>query len=119
MQAAVASRCIYKQDPQQFFAFADLLFHNQGDEMSNWANTAKLLQWSSQLKDISHDQFSACLMNPKMVTEIIDNTQQGVDIMGGSLSTPAVYVNGILVRPLTQQHIEETIKYVRKQMEGV
>lgn len=119
MQAAVASRCVYKQDPQQFFVFADLLFHKQGDEMTNWANTAKLLQWSSQLKGISHDQFSACLMNPKMVTEIIDNTQQGVDIMGGSLSTPAVYINGILVRPLTQQHIKETIQYVRKQKEGV
>ena len=87
--------------------------------MSNWANTAKLLQWSSQLKGINHDQFSTCLMDPQMVTEIIDNTQQGVDVMGGSLSTPAVYINGILVRPLTQQHIKETIQFIRQQKENV
>ncbi len=119
MQAAVAARCIYQQNPQQFFAFSDVLFHNQGDEMTNWANTAKLLQWSNQLKGIDHEAFSACLLDTHTVNTVIKNTQYGMDIMGGSLSTPAVYINGVLVRPLTQQHIKEVIRLSPKHQEAL
>ena len=113
MQAAVAARCVYQQKPHQFFVFSDLLFHKQGDEMTNWANTAKLLQWSSQIQGLDHDAFSACLLSSDMSNKIIDNTQYAMDIMGGSLSTPAVYINGILVRPLSKQHIEEVIQSLK------
>ena len=114
MQAAVAARCIYQQKPSQFFVFSDLLFKKQGDEMTNWANTAKLLEWANQIKGIDQEQFTKCLFNPDTVQQIIKNTQYGMTIMGGSLSTPALYINGVLVRPLTKKHIQEVIHSLGK-----
>ena len=115
MQAAIAARCVYQQHPQQFFVFSDLLFHKQGDEMRNWANTAKLMEWSSEIPNLDHDAFSACLLSADMSNQIIDNTQYAMDVMGGKLSTPAVYINGVLVRPLSKQHIKEVIQSLKHQ----
>jgi protein-disulfide isomerase len=112
MQAAVAARCVYQQEPKAFFSYVDTLYQNQGAESENWANTAKLLQWAHDIKGLDQDAFSTCLLSGNNTNKIIKNTQYGMDVMGGQLATPSIYINGILVRPLTQDRIEAIIKSV-------
>lgn len=113
MQAAVAARCVYQLVPKAFFSYVDILYEHQGAEDENWANTAKLLQWSHAIDGLDTEAFSSCLLSSKNTTDIINNTQYGMKVMGGELATPSVYINGVSVRPLTKEQFKLTVDQLK------
>lgn len=109
MQAAVGAYCAAQQSTAAFYQYVDILYHNQGAETENWANTAKLLQLASDVDGLDQDTFSTCLMDSNNVAVINKNTDYASQIMNGRLATPAVYVNGILVQPLNEEQFKKVV----------
>jgi protein-disulfide isomerase len=85
--AALAADCAFEQD--QFWAYHDLLYDNQGDlSIENYLQFAKNL-------NLDFDKFSACLGDQKYLNEIQNDLLDGIklEITG----TPTFFVNGYKV----------------------
>lgn len=102
MNAAITARCLYQQSNQHFFDFVAYNYQHQGAENGNWTNTANMLQFASMIKGVDINKLSACLMNNNFEKIINANQKQAERVMENhTILTPSLYVNGILVRPLT------------------
>lgn len=104
--AANAARCLYSQNSDYFFQFADILFQNQGLETENWTTTTNLLELSSQVPGADQNQLASCMIANQYHDKIMANTDQAFKMMNNTLSTPAVYINGVAVKPLTKEQFE-------------
>jgi protein-disulfide isomerase len=113
-QAAVGAYCAGQQSSPAFYQYVDTLYNNQGGETSNWANMAKLLQLAQQVDNLDQDAFMTCLTDSNNVSHIVDNTNYASDVMNGELATPTLYVNGVLVRPLSKDQFKKIVAQTSK-----
>ena len=111
--AANAARCVYTQNPALFFDYIEAIFKNQPPEDTNWATIPTLLTFAAAIKGIDSDKLASCLVQNPYQPFIENNLKLASQIMNHQVSTPAVYVNGIVVTPLTENQIERVIDAVK------
>ncbi|MDP1573890.1 MAG: thioredoxin domain-containing protein [Coxiellaceae bacterium] len=109
LPAANAARCVYAQNPALFFDYIEAIFKNQPPENTNWATIPTLLTFAADIKGIDSDKLAACLVQNPYQPFIENNLKMASQIMNHQVSTPTVYVNGIMVTPLTEKQIEHVI----------
>jgi protein-disulfide isomerase len=88
--AAVASRCVFKQQPTAFWTFHDWIFENQA-AISPDSLKEQVLGWAKEQK-LDAAQLTACMADPATVAEV-----DKVIAEGKALSvdrTPTLFVNG-------------------------
>lgn len=124
MPAAVALLCVYHENPDypnsdMFFKYFDYMYDHQPDEYSDWAKVPKLQEFAEKTSPaINTDKLKKCVDMESYRIQIEKNTQMGRDVMGGVISTPTVYVNGIEVKELTADELSKVINTVLEH-EGV
>jgi len=113
MPAANAARCVYTQNNALFFDYVNYIFHHQPAENENWATVPELLNFANQVKGINTDQLAQCIVKSPYDAVISANLAQANQLMNGRVATPTLYVNGILVSPLTKSRIDKIIEAER------
>lgn len=113
MPAANAARCVYTQNNALFFDFTDYLFQHQPPENENWATIPALLNMANQIKGINTNQLAACLVKSPYDHFIKENLKQAMTVMNGNVATPTLYINGIVVNPLTKAQINKIVGVVK------
>lgn len=113
MPAANAARCIYTQNSKAFFEFVDYLFEHQPPENEDWATIPNLMQMAQHIHGLDKKQLSECLVKNPHNDFISNNMSIAEKAMGGNVATPAIFVNGIAVQPLTYDRIQEVIDTIQ------
>jgi len=117
MPAAVAALCIYYQDmlypnDELFFRFFDYMYEHQ-PEAGDWATTQSLSTFAKATSPaIKIDQFQQCIDMETYRIQIEKNTAYAKNIMGGTVATPTIFVNGIMVQDMSVDGIRNLIKEV-------
>lgn len=115
MPAAVALLCAYYQSPDSanadlFFSYLDYLYLKQPSEHTDWATVQKLQEMAKQASPALHlNKLKRCIERESFRQQIVANTDYGRKLMDGSLGTPAVYVDGILVDELSYDTLHDLI----------
>lgn len=111
--AANAARCVYQQSAPLFFHYIEAIFKNQPPEDQDWATIPTLLTFAAEVKGIDTDKLATCMINNATTNTdfIADNLKLASSLMK-PVSTPAVYVNGVIVRPLSKEQFEHVIQQV-------
>jgi protein-disulfide isomerase len=89
--AAIASRCVYRQQPAAFWTFHDWVFDNQATITADNLKD-KVLEWAKTQKDLDAAQLGACLADKSAAEEVDKVIQQGRDLNVDR--TPTLFVNG-------------------------
>ncbi len=124
MPAAEAMLCAYYADPaypnsDHFFQFAEYLYQNQPDESTDWAKTPLLVEFAKKSNaSINLEKLQDCISRETYRTQIEKNTAYGKELMGGSISTPTIYVNGIEMRELNYEILSSKIQELIKKEKG-
>ena len=113
MPAANAAHCVYTQNKKLFFDFTSYIFTHQPPENENWATVPNLLNFAGKIKGINTDQLAQCIVESPYDGLIKANLKQAMTVMGGTVSTPTLYINGIVVKPLTKSRIKAVIEAVQ------
>ena len=114
MPAANAAHCVYQQSAKLFFEYTDYIFHHQPPETENWATVPNLLNYANDVKGINTTQLSQCLVQSPYDQFMHHNLLQAIKIMpNGIVQTPTLYINGVIVQPLTRKQIERVIEAVK------
>lgn len=114
MPAANAARCVYNQNPKLFFDFVETIFQNQPPENEDWATVPFLLNTATKIPGVDQDKLGQCILRSPHDEFINNNMAQAMRIMNGAVATPTVYVNGVLVKPLTMKQLDAVIAAVKK-----
>lgn len=89
--AAVASRCVFRQQPAGFWTFHDWVFENQAS-ITPENLKEKVAAWAKEQKGLDPAQLQACMADPSAVAEvdkvIAEAKSLNVD------RTPTLFVNG-------------------------
>lgn len=113
MPAANAARCVYTQNNKLFFDYTDAIFHNQPPEDQDWATVPALLNFANGIKGINTNQLAQCIVKSPYDAVIHANLSQAMALMNGRVATPTLYINGILVSPLSESQIQKVIEAVK------
>lgn len=114
LPAANAARCLYVQNKNLFFPFVEAIYQKQPPETQDWATTPYLLDTASKISGVDKDKLGECIVANPYSGVINDNFKQAMKLMDGRVATPAVYVNGMLVKPLTLDRMKILIKAAQK-----
>ncbi len=88
--AAIAGRCVYRQDPQTFWAFHDWIFDKQQElNPDNLRN--QIMSWAGG-KNLDTLQLGRCYDNRATEKEIEKSIAEGRELQ--LQSTPTLYING-------------------------
>jgi len=110
MPAANAARCLYKQNKKFFFPFVDAIYHHQPPENQDWATLPHLMKLASTIPGVDKQKLSQCIYQSPYVDFMNQNLKLGKDTMKGVVSTPTLYVNGYLVKPLTLDQLNKIME---------
>jgi len=102
--AAIAGRCVYRQDAQAFWAYHDFVFESQ-DSLSPDTLKTKLLEWAAT-KSLDTIQLGACI-DARATESDIDRVMTEARALGVN-QTPSLFING---RPLAGNIPWDTLKY--------
>jgi protein-disulfide isomerase len=89
--AAVASRCVFKQQPAAFWTFHDWVFENQATITPDTLKD-KVLEWAKGQKDLNAAEVGTCMADPATVAEVDKVIQEGKALSVDR--TPTLFVNG-------------------------
>lgn len=101
MPAANTARCLYVQKNQYFFDFVNYVYQHQPPEDQNWATIPTLLTYANTIQGVNKAKLTQCMLQNKYTSTITHNLTIAKNVMGTTVATPAVYVNGIPIKPLT------------------
>jgi protein-disulfide isomerase len=90
--AAIAGRCVFRQNPSSFWSYSDWIFAHQAD-ITPQNLKDKVMGWAKgQPKDIDVLQLCQCMDTKATEAEVDKNVAEGhaLDITG----TPTLFVNG-------------------------
>jgi len=109
--AAIAGRCIFRQDPLAFWTFHDWAFDKQAE--INAANFREKLTGILKDKEIDPLQLNRCIDKRETEAEVDKQIVEGRSLRVNS--TPTVFINGRRVGnvpwPTLQQYIDREIEY--------
>lgn len=109
MPAANAARCLYKQNPDWFFAYVDHVYQNQPPENEDWATIPRLVQFANVIPGVDQDKLSHCIYDSPYTDFIQNNFKLAGKLQGSTVATPAVYVDGRFVDPPTVANLQKAI----------
>lgn len=115
MPAAKAWMCVYNQDKDHpngklYFDYVAYTYAHQPDEGSDWAKPDTLIDYAKATSsDINIEALKKCLQTNAYEKQIEDNTNYGMKLMNGELSTPAIYVNGAPLEEASYDSLSATI----------
>lgn len=89
MSAAIASQCVYQQNPAAFWKFHDAVFDAQ-DVISPENVWDKLLDLATQ-EGLNVDAYKACLINPDAANQVKQTIEEGHNLK--VTATPTTFVN--------------------------
>jgi protein-disulfide isomerase len=89
--AAIAGRCVFRQQPAQFWEFHDWIFGQQA-QITVENLKGKVLEWAKDKKDIDTLQLGQCFDNKATEAEVDKSVAEGKAL--GVEGTPTLYVNG-------------------------
>ena len=91
--AAIAGRCVYRQDQNRFWNYSDWILNSQPDvTVENFP--AKLNQWVAG-NGINASQFSACRGDKAVAAEVDKSLKDGFSL--GANVTPTAFLNGSML----------------------
>jgi protein-disulfide isomerase len=89
--AAVASRCVFNQNGDEFWKYHDWVFEHQNDiTPENFKD--KVQEWAKGEKPIDSLKLSACMENQSTAAEVDSDIAEGRAL--GVDSTPTLFING-------------------------
>jgi protein-disulfide isomerase len=107
--AAIAGRCVFRQDPRAFWKFYDWDYQNQ-DDITVENLKPKVLGWAAG-NGISLVQLESCMDGKATDAEVTQNISDGK--AAGVRGTPTIFVNGLksasMQIPGLQQMIEKEL----------
>jgi len=115
MPAAVATLCVFNEkplypNPELFYKYMDYIYKHQPSETTDWATPERLNAFAKATSPaIDLEKLDSCVQKEKFRVQIQRNTAYGKQLMNGTISTPTVYVNGILVNEMTYKEIKRVI----------
>ena len=89
--AAVAGRCVFRQNAGAFWNYHDWVYAHQGDITAENLKQ-KVLEWAKDQKDIDSLQLGQCMDNKSTEAEVEKSMAQGRDL--GVNATPTLFING-------------------------
>jgi protein-disulfide isomerase len=89
--AAIASRCVYRQQPAAFWNYHDWIFDHQADITVDNLK-AKVLEWAKDQKDLDGLQLGQCVETKATEDEVNKVMDQGKALTVDR--TPTLFVNG-------------------------
>ncbi|MCH9644629.1 MAG: DsbA family protein [Gammaproteobacteria bacterium] len=111
---ANAAFCVREQNPKAFFPYVEYIYHHQGDEEENWGTIPKLLKFAGKVPGININKLSLCLIQSPYNDQINKNMKIAQQVMGDTVMTPRVYINGVLVEPLSFDLFNQVYNEVSK-----
>ncbi|OGO93795.1 MAG: dihydromonapterin reductase [Coxiella sp. RIFCSPHIGHO2_12_FULL_44_14] len=112
--AANAALCLYHQNPSYFFPFVDYLYQHQPSEETDWATIATLLQFAqASVPKADQNTLSNCIFTGQYTDTLNNNLQLAGKVMT-QIATPTIYVNGVIVQPLTLERMRNLINAARE-----
>lgn len=111
--AGNAALCVYHQKPELFFEYVDYLYQHQPDEALNWAMPETLTEFAQHISGIDLAQFSTCIKNNTYYTQLQQNLGLARKVMGDTVQTPTLYINGNVVTPMTIEQIDKTVNALK------
>lgn len=117
MDAAIATLCVYHENPlypneDLFFKYLDYIYRNQSMK-ADWATPQVLVQFAQATSPaIQIDKLKKGIEKEAYRLQIEENTAYGQQIMGGTISTPTIYVNGIKAQDISLDGMRKLIKEV-------
>lgn len=114
MPAAAALLCAHHQEQNSsyglFFDFLNYLYLHQPSEHADWTTVDKLQELARGANPhINLDKLKGCIERNRYHHRIIKNTDYGRTLMGGELSTPSIYVNGVAIEEISLHDIRFAI----------
>ena len=106
LPAANAARCVYDQNNALFFPYVEYIYAHQPPENQNWATVPTMLNFASHVPGIDINKLAACMVKSPYDQMIRDNLKEASRVMNHEVATPSVYINGVVVKPLTQEQIK-------------
>jgi len=115
LPAADALLCVYHQgakpNPDLFFSYLDFIYQNQPPEKEDWATDDKLIEMAHLANPgIQLRQLRVCTDAQTHREQIVRNTEYGRRIMHGHITTPTLYVDGVLIPKLTYAKVSKAIR---------
>jgi protein-disulfide isomerase len=89
--AAIAGRCVFRQDSRAFWKFYDWDYQNQ-DDITVENLKSKVLGWAAG-NGIRSTQLESCMDGKETDAEVVQNIGEGK--VAGVRGTPTLFVNGI------------------------
>lgn len=111
--AGNAALCVYHQKPELFFSFVDYLYQHQPNEALDWATPETLTEFAEHIPGIDIPTLATCIQNNTYYTQLQQNLGLAGKVMGDTVQTPTLYINGYLVNPMTIEQINKIINGVR------
>lgn len=113
--AANAALCLYHQNKDFYFPFIEYLYQHQGLEQDDWATIPRLIKFATaSVPEANLQKLSNCIFVSQYSKTIDANLTLGMKIMNKRLATPTLYVNGMIVQPLTIKRIDQLITAKQK-----
>lgn len=92
-QAAKASECVYRKDPENFWSFHDTVYKNQGPESTRWVSEDLLTRIATQETDIKPETLQQCIAENSSIQEAVEMDKK-IGRKAGVAGTPTIFVNG-------------------------
>lgn len=89
--AAIASRCVYKQNSDAFWTYHDWIFEHQA-EITPENLRDKILGWAKDTKDIDSMQLGQCMDSKATESDVKQDQAEGEKLEVGG--TPTLFING-------------------------
>ncbi|MCB1112169.1 MAG: thioredoxin domain-containing protein [Chlamydiia bacterium] len=100
--ATEALMCISEQDDLYFYGFIDHLYKEQPSQDSDWTDIGIWEEIAKQVgQNVDVDRVKQCISGQNLRKAVEDNTAYARKLMGGKITTPVVYVNGLIVNDPT------------------
>lgn len=121
MPAACAMLCVYDEKPentQLYYDYMEYLYVNQPDEDLDWAQPTLLCDYAKKVSPkIDLRKLNSCITHKRYSDMIERNTEYGNEIMGGHITTPKTYVNGVEMKSMNYEMLSDYLKDLLKKQE--
>lgn len=107
--AGMIGEAIYKQKPEAFWKYYDLIYKNQKEETTVWATPEFILPLvKKHIPEVDTNKISKEVQEKVYEQEVVKDNQyaQSLQLTG----VPAVFVNGIEVNAMDYRQLKDTIE---------
>lgn len=112
--AALAGRCVYRQDPQTFWKFFDWIYDNQ-EEIDPGNLNSKIMAWAGQ-NGMDSTKLGQCVDTKATEPEVNRSIAEGRSL--GITGTPTLFINGRKIGGLRWQDLELVINLELQYLAG-